>query len=249
MVAAAAGAGLMLTTLVVLGKGELTLFERSNGDESARIKALEDWAETFSEEARETLVDNWNWTGDSAAKIAILESRVSSLERGMGTSVAQQTAGPEQAPSNNAVQPEPPANNEAGDGQQVTQPSISPSPTPVTVVKDYCEGEGGRRYYVSADTPVLPMPHDSARENERPSEVRRPDSESSRWRAHSAILNEWFALSVPYRMVPYDVVIHLAYDTECRFTPDRWKGSKNIRASTFDVNYRFHAITRQLRWE
>ena len=60
-----------VTAGTLAGKGEVGEFK--GGD-------VEKWAQSFSVEVRETLVENWNWTGDNAAKISALEQRVAQLE-------------------------------------------------------------------------------------------------------------------------------------------------------------------------
>ena len=62
---------LAVTAATIAGKGEVSEFK--DGD-------IEKWAQTFSVEVRETLIENWNWTGDNAAKINALEQRVAQLE-------------------------------------------------------------------------------------------------------------------------------------------------------------------------
>ena len=65
-------------TTVLLSKGELPLFNSYFGGTLVqRISTLEDWARRFSRDAEDTLVENWNWTGDLASKYTALESRIS----------------------------------------------------------------------------------------------------------------------------------------------------------------------------
>ena len=90
-------------TTVLLGKGELPLFNSYFGGTLVqRISTLEDWARRFSRDADETLVENWNWTGDLASKYSALESRIGLLEervnqlegRSISGSPAQQGSAP-----------------------------------------------------------------------------------------------------------------------------------------------------------
>ena len=68
-------------TTVLLSKGELPRFNSYFGGTLVqRISTLEDWARRFSRDAEDTLVENWNWTGDLASKYTALESRISRIE-------------------------------------------------------------------------------------------------------------------------------------------------------------------------
>ena len=77
-----------VSAATIAGKGEVTEFK--DGD-------VESWARTFSVEVRETLIDNWNWTGDNAAKISALEKRVAQLEANSSPR-QQRSAGSEDSP-------------------------------------------------------------------------------------------------------------------------------------------------------
>ena len=77
-----------VSAATIAGKGEVTEFK--DGD-------IEKWAQTFSVEVRETLIENWDWTGDNAAKISALEKRVAQLEAHLSLQ-QQQPAGSEDSP-------------------------------------------------------------------------------------------------------------------------------------------------------
>ena len=116
---AAVLAGVLLgaTAATIAGKGEVTVFKSGN---------VEKWAQTFSVEVRETLVDNWNWTGDNAAKISALEQRVAQLE--------SHIHGQSSTPQN-------PASQISSDGQDSS--GVEPEPTAESTT---CENPGSTFY-------------------------------------------------------------------------------------------------------
>ena len=90
-------------TTVLLGKGELPQFDSYFGGTLVqRISTLESWARRFSRDAEETLVENWNWTGDLAARYSALETRISRIEErlnrldGRSASDSSSGSGPQQ---------------------------------------------------------------------------------------------------------------------------------------------------------
>lgn len=91
-------------TTVLLSKGELPHFNSYFGGTLVqRISTLESWARQFSRDAEKTLVENWNWTGDLAARYSALEARISRIEErishleGRSSSDGSSGSGPQQS--------------------------------------------------------------------------------------------------------------------------------------------------------
>ncbi len=153
-------AGIGAAVLLVVGfsvstlasKGEVTVYEDGN---------VRPWARAFSVEVRDTLVENWNWTGDNAAKIASLERRVADLE-GHSHSQSQPVNAPttsqdvrsESTPTNNKQDPGSPQQPNTGNESSVAvntdpqpEPEKTPEPEPTPEPKKDCKHkETGNTY-------------------------------------------------------------------------------------------------------
>ena len=137
-------AGLVAATLL-LGKGELPLFDKYfGGTLNQRISTLEDWAHEFSRDAEDTLVDNWNWTGDLAAKHATLEARINSLEWRLAQSQSSQTAGSSAQTGSSTTSPPANGNGATSTSTSETGGSETPGTTPEGAITEI-------RYVVTGD--------------------------------------------------------------------------------------------------